>query len=102
MVKFTASLKITLFVRDTQVEVPQLNILVQAGEIRLLRHFSGLMLKTYEYADSLYLWPLLQGLFTHITKSLSFYLTLQLVSVALCPTIVHLRGEFPCSVIPSY
>lgn len=56
------------FGRDSQVEVAQFNTLLQAGEIRLLRHFSGQVLKISEYGDSLPLWPLLQDLFTHTMK----------------------------------
>lgn len=76
--------------RDTQVEVAQSNILLQAGEIMLLTRFSGHVLKISKYGDSLYLWPLLQDLFTHKMKKFSFYLVLQLMSVASCPTTMHL------------
>lgn len=56
------------FGKVIQVEVTQFNTLLEAGETRLLRHFSGQVLKIPEYKDSLHLWPLLQDLFTHTMK----------------------------------
>lgn len=76
--------------KDTQVEFAQSNTLLQAGEIMLLKHFAGHVLKISKYGHSLCsLAPASRFVHPHNEK-FPFYLMLQLVSVASFPTTIHL------------